>query len=207
MSEFDEKARGWDADPTRIERANIVADAIRDRVPVDGAMRVMDYGCGTGLLGFALLPHAGHVTFADTSEGMLEIVREKRDAALAENSDVMLLDLTTDPPPDQRYDLIVTLMTLHHVEDVDMILRRFRTLCAPGAVLCICDLDREDGTFHGSGFTGHNGFDREVLSEAARRAGFHPLTVETVHVMTRGTESGVKSYPLFLLTGRTGEGL
>ncbi len=204
MSEFDEKARGWDADPARVERAKAVAEAIRERVPLDDTMRVLDYGCGTGLLGFALLPYAAHVTFADTSEGMLDIVREKITALRTENADALMLDLTSDPPPAERYDVIASLMTLHHVEDVDMILRRFRTLCSPGACLCISDLDREDGSFHGSGFAGHHGFDREALAAAARRAGFHPVSYETAHVMTRETEEGLKSYPLFLLTGRTG---
>ncbi|MBE0642613.1 MAG: class I SAM-dependent methyltransferase [Bacteroidetes bacterium] len=203
MSEFDEKARGWDADPARVERARVVAEAIREQVPLDDTMRVLDYGCGTGLLGFALLPHAAHVTFADTSEGMLEIVREKLAALGSANADVLLLDLTSEPPPAERYDVIASLMTLHHVEDVDMILRRFRTLCSPRATLCIADLEREDGSFHGSGFTGHHGFERESLAAAARRAGFHPVAYQTVHVMTRETEEGVKNYPLFLLTGRT----
>ena len=205
MSEFDEKARTWDAEPERVIRAQVVADAIRERLSIDANTRVLDYGCGTGLLGFALLPHVGHVTFADDSEGMLEIVQEKITAAAAENTEALLLDLTTDPPPADRFDLVVTLMTLHHIEDTDMILRRFQTMCAGGGTLCVVDLDRENGSFHGSGFTGHHGFDRENIVGAARRAGFHPVTIETVHTMTRETENGLEQYPLFLLTGKTGQ--
>jgi 2-polyprenyl-3-methyl-5-hydroxy-6-metoxy-1,4-benzoquinol methylase len=204
MSEFDEKARGWDADPARVTRAQVVAEAIRAAVPLDGNTRVLDYGCGTGLLGFALLPHAGHMTFADESEGMLQIVREKIAAMGVTNATALLLDLTTDPPPPARFDLVTTLMTLHHIEDTDMILRRFHTMLEPGGMLCVVDLDRENGSFHGSGFAGHHGFDRENIVGAARRAGFHPVTIDTVHTMTRETEQGMETYPLFLLTGRAG---
>jgi 2-polyprenyl-3-methyl-5-hydroxy-6-metoxy-1,4-benzoquinol methylase len=204
MSEFDEKARSWDADPERVQRAHVVAEAIREHVPLASDTRVLDYGCGTGLLGFALLPHAGHVTFADDSEGMLEIVREKIASTAATNAEAVLLDLTTDPPPAEHFDLIVTLMTLHHIEDTDMILRRFHTLLDPGGMLCVVDLDRENGSFHGAGFAGHRGFDRENITGAARRAGFHPVTIETVHTMTRETDAGIEHYPLFLLTGKTG---
>lgn len=204
MSEFDEKARTWDADPERVTRARVVADAIRERLPLDENTRVLDYGCGTGLLGFALLPHVGHVTFADDSEGMLDIVREKITASGAPNAEAQLLDLTTDPPPSDRFDLVATLMALHHIEDTDMILRRFRSMCTGGGMLCVVDLDRENGSFHGPGFTGHRGFDRENIVGAARRAGFHPVTIDTVYTMTRETEGGVEQYPLFLLTGKAG---
>ncbi len=202
MSEFDEKARTWDEDPAHVERAQIVAEAIRAHIPLGKEMQVMEYGSGTGLLGLALLPDIGALTLADTSEGMLGIVREKIAALGTTNAHTLLLDLTSDPPPDDRYDLIVTLMTLHHIEDTDMILRRFRTLCSSGAHLCVVDLDREDGSFHGSGFTGHHGFDRRELAAAARRAGFHPVAFETVHEMTRETENGTQRFTLFLMTAR-----
>lgn len=204
MSEFDEKARGWDQDPERVRRAEVVAEAILERVSPAKDARVFDFGCGTGLLGFALLPHVGHVTFADDSEGMLAIVQEKIAEREATNVEAMLLDLTSDPPPDRCFDLIVALMALHHIEDTDMILRRFRTLCEPGACLCVVDLDREDGSFHGSGFTGHRGFDRENIVGAARRAGFHPVTIESVYEMKREEEDGIKSFSIFLLTATAG---
>jgi len=41
-------------------------------------MSVLDDGCGTGLLGFALRPLAAHVAFADTSREMLAVVCEVR---------------------------------------------------------------------------------------------------------------------------------
>jgi 2-polyprenyl-3-methyl-5-hydroxy-6-metoxy-1,4-benzoquinol methylase len=200
MSEFDEKARTWDEEAGHVERARVVAEAIRAHVPLSKEMRVMDYGCGTGLLGLALLPDIGDLTLADTSEGMLEIVRGKIAALGTTNAHALLLDLTSDPPPAERYDLVMTLMTLHHIEDTDMILRRFRTLCSGGAHLCVVDLDREDGSFHGAGFTGHHGFDRRELAATARRAGFHPVAFETVHEMTRETENGTQHFPLFLMT-------
>ena len=57
------------------------------------------------------------------------------------------------------FDLIYTLMVLHHVGDVETIIRKFRGLLNPGGYLAIADLYSEDGSFHGEGFSGHMGFD------------------------------------------------
>ena len=48
----------------------------------------------------------------------------------------------------ERFDLVYTLMTLHHIPDTAKILGSFQALLQPGGVLCIADLDKEDGSFH-----------------------------------------------------------
>jgi predicted TPR repeat methyltransferase len=75
MSDFDAQASTWDSDPAKVDRARRVAAAIVRSVPDLGLRSVLDYGAGTGLLGFELLPRAAQVTLADTSEGMLAVAR------------------------------------------------------------------------------------------------------------------------------------
>ena len=48
MSDFDARAATWDDDPTKVERAQAVADAIVRSVPLASTMRAMEYGAGTG---------------------------------------------------------------------------------------------------------------------------------------------------------------
>ena len=70
--------------------------------------------------------------------------------------------------------------------------------------VCIADLDREDGSFHGEGFIGHNGFDREDLARKTEQAGFCNVRFSTVFEFERtvnGTEK--RMYPIFLMTART----
>lgn len=199
MSSFDERAKDWDADPGRVERARVVAEAMRGAVPLTPATRALEYGCGTGLLGFALAPHLGHVTLADSSDGMLAVLRQKIAASGAGNMAAVKLDLTTDAVPPERYDLIVSLLTLHHVPDTDRLLRDFRTLLRPGGLLCLSDLDREDGSFHGADFTGHRGFDRGRLAASAEAAGFAQVRFATPYTIRKAAAGADRGFPLFLM--------
>lgn len=202
MSEFDARARDWDADPAKVERAQAVAAAIRDAVPLRPGMHALEYGCGTGLLSFALREELARITLADSSEGMLAVLREKIAHSGADNMQVVRLDLTTDPLPAERFDLIYTLMTLHHIPDTEQILRRFRALLAPGGVLAVADLDAEDGSFHGEGFTGHNGFDRDALAAQLRAVGLEEPRCETAYEIVKEVEGRARRYPVFLAVAR-----
>ncbi len=195
---FDDKAKTWDSDPIKRERAFAVAAAIRQRVPLSRDWRALEYGCGTGLLSFALRADLDRLTLADSSPGMLAVLEGKIAAAQAHNLHPLCLDLSHDPPPAEHYDLIYTLMTLHHVADTERLLRAFHNLLQPGGWLCVADLDQEDGSFHGPGFTGHNGFHRAALRVQLVRAGFGDVDFSTCYAMKKATAQGVREYPLFL---------
>ena len=202
MSDFDARAATWDDDPTKAERAQAVADAIVRSVSLNGGMHAMEYGCGTGLLSFMLRPRLGRVTLADVSEGMLAVAAGKiamaNDAAMR----TVKLDLLVDPMPAERYDIIYSLMTLHHIPDTGAILRQFHAALARTGVLCIADLDAEDGSFHGAGFDGHLGFDRTLLGAKARAAGFATVEFSTAHEMVKKVDGGPRRYPVFLMVAR-----
>jgi 2-polyprenyl-3-methyl-5-hydroxy-6-metoxy-1,4-benzoquinol methylase len=200
MSDFDAKARTWDADQVKVERALRVAQQIVRQVSIQPWMTLLEYGCGTGLLGFALQPQVRHVTFADSSREMIAVVREKIDALAVTNATTLHIDLSADALPGARYDLVCTLMTLHHVPDTEAMLLRFRELLSPGGAVCIADLDKEDGAFHGVGFRGHNGFERAVLAGQLERAGFAGVRLATAYEMEKRTSAGVRRFPIFLAT-------
>ena len=202
---FDSKAREWDDNPVFVERGLKIADAIRKAVPLHRHMSVLDYGCGTGLLSFPLKDELGTILLADSSDGMLAVVAEKIAAQGAANMTPMKLDLMADAPPAQRFDLIYTSMTLHHVPDTDAILRIFHDLLKPSGTLCVADLDKEDGSFHGPEIDVHHGFDRADLSQRAAQAGFTGMQFQTVFNITKELAAGTRDYPVFLLTARRAE--
>jgi SAM-dependent methyltransferase len=200
---FDARAATWDDDPTKVERARRAAEAIRQAVPVTSGLAVLDYGCGTGLLGLALRPHLGRLVLADTSEGMLEVVRQKLARGGGPPATALRLDLSTgDPPQDLRVDLVCTLMAMHHVPDTRALLGRFHQLLRAPGTLCIVDLEQEDGSFHGPAVEVHHGFARGELTGLLTRAGFEEPHFSTVDTIVRVDGPGRRSYPLFLAVAR-----
>ena len=199
MSVFDEKASDWDT-PERRERASALADSIREQVTLSASMRAIDIGAGTGLLGLDLAADVGSVTLTDPSEGMIAVARQKIAAEDIRNASAMVYDLPAEPPAGAPFDLAVSLLVLHHVEDTGATLRSIHGMLAPGGRIALVDLDAEDGSFHDADQEGihHHGFDRSDLEQQARAAGF--VNAETRLIFELERDGRV--YPLFLLTGQ-----
>jgi len=197
VTDFDARARTWD-DPQKIERAEAVAEAIRRSVPLMPTMCALEYGAGTGLLSFSLRDALGPITLADPSAGMREVAAGKIEAAGAADMRVVDLDLTRDPLPAEHYELIFSLMTLHHVPDVPKVLAAFHALLDGGGWLAVADLDGEDGSFHGEGADVHHGFERGALRRMLEHAGFADVEISDCYEMTKGD----RTYPVFLACAR-----
>jgi ubiquinone/menaquinone biosynthesis C-methylase UbiE len=198
MSTFDEKAQDWDT-PERRDRARAIADIIRAHVPLSRSMRAIDIGAGTGLLGLALAADVGSMVLAEPSAGMLAVAREKLAADGPHNVTAIPFDIQAAPPGGASFDLAVSLLVLHHVEDTTIALRAISELLAPGGRIALLDLDAEDGTFHDDpeGIH-HHGFDQAALRTTAASVGFRDVETRIVSEIDRDG----RMYPLFLLTAQ-----
>ena len=114
--------------------------------------------------------------------------------------------------PENEFDLVYSLMALHHVEDLDGAFVNFRRTLKKEGFLAIADLVKEDGDFHGSpsmeGMRVHHGFDREELVERLGRHHFQTIEYRIFYTITRqdGESSAKKEYPLFLLIAQSVDG-
>lgn len=203
MTNFDERARDWDLDPKKVERARMVAEAIRNTIPLSQEMKALEYGCGTGLLSFALQSDLGEITLADTSQGMLDVLGEKIAKADVTNMHPVRLDLAYNPLPGERYDLTYSLMVLHHIQDAKDMLLKFHDLLRPNGILLVADLDQEDGSFHTDGSTDvHKGFARGELRKMVEEAGFENISFTTAYEIKKQIGNEEKVFPVFLMAAQ-----
>jgi ubiquinone/menaquinone biosynthesis C-methylase UbiE len=207
-SHFDQAAATWDDSPHRIALMKAVGEAILREVQPIKAMDVLDYGCGTGLVGLFLLPHVGSVTGADVSTGMLDVLQKKIRVGGFDSMKTIQLDLEHDPMPVDRYHLIVSSMTMHHIADTEKVVEAFYNMLYPHGILCIADLDSEPGVFHAPDVADsvhHLGFDRSELESLAGRIGFTDSKTITAHVIRKTIENGTeRDFPVFLLVSKKG---
>lgn len=203
-SQFDQAAALWDEDPGRVRLAQAVAASMILHLDLNASSTVLDYGAGTGLVTFALLPHVKRILAADTSEEMLERIRAKIEASGGAAVEARAYALGGEWPFSSRPDVVASSMVLHHIADTASAARDFAALLPSGGRLAVADLDAEDGSFHGSRMhTEHNGFDRAVLGDIFRQAGFSDVAFHEAHAITRpGPDGQPRTFTVFLMTAR-----
>lgn len=199
MNEFDLKALTWDKNQLHIERSEAIAVALRDMIPLVKSMRALEYGAGTGLLSFLLKDSFREITLMDNSNEMIKVIRGKISGQGIRNMKPVLIDLEHENFTGE-FEIIYSQMVFHHVENTDIILEKFHNLLLPEGYLAIADLYPEDGSFHGDGFSGHFGFDPEVLSLQLTRYNFRDIRYRQCFTIRKVTEQGdIRQYPVFLL--------
>ncbi|ADV46382.1 class I SAM-dependent methyltransferase [Nitratifractor salsuginis] len=194
---FDKRAENWDALDRRQALAETVARVIIQKIDLNPSMHLLDLGAGTGLLARRLAPYVGKVVAVDTSSGMLQKLSEVAPEIERVHSDILSYR------PEEKFDGIVSSMTLHHIEDTQLLMRHLRSLLKEDGFIALADLAPEKGDFHDGGNEGvyHFGFDEATLSEAARKAGFGNVSYELVHTVNKGEG---REYDIFLLTAWAG---
>jgi 2-polyprenyl-3-methyl-5-hydroxy-6-metoxy-1,4-benzoquinol methylase len=192
---FEEKAQEWDMNELVLNLSAAVGAAIKEQVELNDSMQVMDFGAGTGLVTTQIAERVGKITAVDVSESMLDQLVAKEHLKL--KVDAVCQDIL-DIPLDTRFDLIVSAMAMHHVEDTDALVQSFADHLMPGARIALADLDSEDGTFHPEDTQGvfHNGFDRGEFQSILERKGFTDVNFVTAHTVNKEG----RHYPIFLVT-------
>jgi tRNA (cmo5U34)-methyltransferase len=200
MSEFDNRAGDWDKNLIHVKRSEAIATELVNRIPIRNNMIGLEYGAGTGLLSFILKDRLAEILLMDNSQEMIKVTEAKIIASGYHNMKALHIDLEKEDF-DGQFDIVFNQMVLHHVVNIDLIIRKFYTLIKPGGYLAIADLYSEDGSFHGDGFTGHKGFDIELLKQQLEKHSFQNVETKLCYVIQRKNEKGeLIDYPIFLMT-------
>ena len=186
MNRFDKEALSWDDLPRRVELAKAVVREVKDKLKKGD--KVLDFGCGTGLVGLNLAPFVKEVVGIDTSLKMVERFNEKA-KLLNLNAKAFKKDIFE---VDEVFDVAVSSMTIHHIKDLNALSMKLQNIANK---IFIADLCKEDGTFHDHGNEGveHFGFLKEELFEIFRD---FDLEYRVIHTIKKGEN---REYPVFLL--------
>ncbi len=199
MTDFNTAARTWDSNNIHVQRSEAIATNLLARVSLLPEMKALEFGAGTGILSFMLADRFERILMMDSASEMVAVMQEKVEAGGYKNLKPILFDLTVEPYNQETFDCVFSQMALHHVDDTQAIFQRFYDVLKNGGFMAIADLYTEDGSFHGAGFDGHNGFDAVELEEKMKKAGFQSVQTETCFVMRKMTTEGLRDFPVFLM--------
>ena len=183
-SRFDKDAITWDDLPRRVNLAKTVVENIKPHLKKTD--RVLEFGCGTGLVGINLAPYVKEVIGIDTSKKMVEKFNEKAKKlnlnAKAYQKDIFEID--------SKFDVVVSSMTLHHIKDIKALNKKLQEITNKAF---LADLVKEDGTFHtrGNDDVYHFGFSKEELKKYFD--GWE-MEYKTIHTVKKH-----KDFPIFLI--------
>ena len=181
---FDLEALKWDDLPRRVELAKAVVKNISPYLNKDE--KILEFGCGSGLVGLNIAPFVKKLTGIDTSSKMVEKFNEK-----AKNLNINAKAYTQDIfDVEKKYDVVISSMTMHHIKNISKLNDKLSQITNK---VFLADLVKEDGSFHtrGNKDVEHFGFDIKELENY-----FHNWSMEykIIHIIKKH-----KNFPIFLL--------
>lgn len=203
---FNQHSKTWDS-PERIERAAAIAASLGPAIGLASQHHVLEFGCGTGLVSFALETPVERLVMLDTSEGMLTALKEKIAHSGVTYMTPILADLTNpaveNPIENDFFDVIHTTLVLHHVKDIDQILEALISRLKDGGRLAIVELVADDGSFHAhyKDQEVHHGFDPEALGARLMAHGLKGVRHEIIYRGSRNHGEQSAAYGLFMIVG------
>ena len=126
--------------------AQIASHLGRDTANALSGLRILDVGCGGGLLSEALARLGAQVVGVDASPGNVAAARLH---AQSQNVtvDYRLGDPSEALSPQERFDVVLALEVVEHVSDVSAFLATAAACLAPGGMLFVSTIDRTFKSF------------------------------------------------------------
>ncbi|MCF6194440.1 MAG: class I SAM-dependent methyltransferase [Kangiellaceae bacterium] len=190
---FKERSKDYDANDMIKQLSSAIGSCIIENIELNEQMHVLDFGAGTGLISSQIAPYVEKITAVDISQSTLDKLNAKPE--ITDKVKTLCHDITIQPIG-KEYDLIMSAMAMHHVEDTDNLIKRFSDHLKSGAKIALADLDKEDGSFHPKGMDDvyHDGFERSEFQATLEKHCFKDINFETAHTINGET----RPYPIFL---------
>lgn len=174
MSEgWDEYAEGWDSNDDVIDYSEKAFSSLSDVVNLNG-LRVLDFGCGTGLLTEKISPLAKEIVALDSSAKMISILLAKRLPNVMIVQQELSKNLISENKLfSEKFDLIVASSVCSFLPDFETTLAWLKFLLAPGGLFVQWDWLKTGGS-------NDFGLSRKKIITAYDKVGLKPVFLEKV---------------------------
>lgn len=124
----------------RVEHQRRHADELASRLatllpPLRGDERILDAGCGTGALAYALAPRVAEVVGIDADERYIEAAR----ASAPQNCTFVVGDAVALPFEYGEFDLAGCRAVLHHTRRPELVVSELARVTRPGGLVLVVD--------------------------------------------------------------------
>jgi SAM-dependent methyltransferase len=161
---FNAEAAAWDTNPLVHKASKAAFEAIQQHFPelekigesvAKDGLDVLEIGCGTGLLSLLVAPHVRTIVAVDAAPGMINALKAKLDKPDAPANVRPICVLLEDPEdrilppafqhdhggPRLKFDLILSHLVLHHIEDLEGVLRTMLGCLKKGGSVALTDFE------------------------------------------------------------------
>jgi ubiquinone/menaquinone biosynthesis C-methylase UbiE len=114
-------------------------DFIRQMARLEPRSRVLDAGCGPGLVSCALAPHCREAVGVDVTRAMLDEAERKADEEGLANVRFVASAIEAMPFADGEFDVAVSRYVFHHLEKPAAAFAEMIRVTRPGGRIVICD--------------------------------------------------------------------
>ncbi|WP_237057557.1 class I SAM-dependent DNA methyltransferase [Microbulbifer sediminum] len=167
---WDDYAEGWDSNSDVVTYAERALQALNEAIDCTDA-RILDFGCGTGLLTERLSARAGSIVALDPSEKMISVLNAKQlDNVATIQSELTRELIERNEHLQTRFDVIVASSALAFVPDYRETLQLLTELLTDNGRLVQWDWLKEADD-------GGSGFSREDIANAFGQAGLADIRV------------------------------
>ncbi|MDF2534841.1 MAG: methylase involved in ubiquinone/menaquinone biosynthesis [Bacillales bacterium] len=175
---FDMIANSYDT-TERVQIAQESAAAIRKYLVDARSKNAIDFGCGTGLVGMNLLNDFESILFMDSSQNMIQQIKQKISDANIQNANTLCFDLEKeDMLLDINADYIFMAQVLLHIRDYKTLLSKLYKMLKSGGHLIIIDFNKNEEI---SSDLVHNGFDLKKLGDTMLGIGYTDIKSKTFY--------------------------
>ncbi len=162
----------------RIQISKVSSDAIREYLVDAKSKNAIDFGSGTGLVGMNLLNDFNSILFLDTSQNMINQIKQKISGSNIQNAATLCFDFEKDSLSNLHADYIFMAQVLLHINDVELVLFKLYDVLNEGGHLLIIDFNKNEQI---ASDIVHNGFDQIELTDIMAKIGYKDIQSKTFY--------------------------